>query len=399
MLLGGYRKILMNIIEEIKSKINIVDLAFELGLQPTKQGFIYSIYKDENNRSLMLYVKTNSYYCFATGQGGDVLKFYADYKGISIKEAVKELAFRAGLQNKNIQISKSARADRSKIQKKNVPKRIEKRVTVLKSEFEFFEERASVYEYMMELDRRKAEINAMADLMNERKEKQNLIYESLEKFCYGVDDETNNYLRGKERGLSQETIKRFRLFSIKDLKLTIEYLKDCFSDDELLLSGLVNKSHKLVFSYHKLIIPYLENNRIVYLRGRRIQPSTELSKYISLSNYSSNLPLKRFFNIDTLKKINATERLIVCEGEFDTMIMEQEGYSAIGIPGVTNIPAEQIGTIKKYDLYIAFDNDEAGAIAMQKIVKLVNRPIKGIKLKHHNDLTELINERRNRENI
>ena len=386
-------------IDEIKRIIKIVDLATELGLQPTKQGFIYSIYKDESNPSLKLYPETNSYYCFSTAQGGDVIKFYADLKGISIKEAVKELAVRAGLENKKTQNSKSTTVDRFKIQKKIELKKIEKRIIVLKSEIELFEERAGVYEFMFELNRRQAEIRAIGDLMNERKEKQNLIYESLEKFCYGVDDETYNYLRGKERGLSQETIKRFRLFAIKNMKQTYEYLKDCFLDDELLISGLLNKNGKLVFTYHKLIIPYLENNKIVYLRGRRIQPSKELSKYISLSNYSGNLPLKRFFNIDTLKKVKENEMLIVCEGEFDTMIMEQEGFAAIGIPGVTNIPAEQIGTIKKYDLYIAFDNDEAGASAMEKIVKLVNRPIKGIKLKHHNDLTELINERRNRENI
>jgi len=383
----------MNLIEEITNRINIVELAFGLGIQPTKQGFIYSIYKNENNRSLMLYAKTNSYYCFSTGQGGDLIKFYADLKGISIKEAIRELAVKTGLH-----FGRSEKLEvRSK--KKIMPKRIEKRVTILKSEIEYFEERAGVYEYMFELNRRQAEVSAIADLMNERKEKQNLIYESLEKFCYGVDDKTYDYLRGKDRGLNQETTKRFRLFSIKDLKQTIEYLKDCFIDDELIISGLINKNDKFVFTYHKLIIPYLENNKIVYLRGRRIQSSKELSKYISLSNYPGNLPLKRFFNSDTLKKVKENERLIVCEGEFDTMIMEQEGFAAIGIPGVTNIPTEQIGTIKKYDLYIAFDNDEAGDSATHKIVKLVNRPIKGIKLKHNNDLTELINERRNRENI
>jgi len=322
-----------------------------------------------------------------------LIKFYADLKGISIKEAIRELAVKTGLH-----FGRSEKLEvRSK--KKIMPKRIEKRVTILKSEIEYFEERAGVYEYMFELNRRQAEVSAIADLMNERKEKQNLIYESLEKFCYGVDDKTYDYLRGKDRGLNQETTKRFRLFSIKDLKQTIEYLKDCFIDDELIISGLINKNDKFVFTYHKLIIPYLENNKIVYLRGRRIQSSKELSKYISLSNYPGNLPLKRFFNSDTLKKVKENERLIVCEGEFDTMIMEQEGFAAIGIPGVTNIPTEQIGTIKKYDLYIAFDNDEAGDSATHKIVKLVNRPIKGIKLKHNNDLTELINERRNRENI
>ena len=70
----------MSLIEEIKNRINVVDLAIELGLQPTKKDFIYSIYKDEKNRSLKLYTETNSFYCFATGRGGDVINFYADFK-------------------------------------------------------------------------------------------------------------------------------------------------------------------------------------------------------------------------------------------------------------------------------------------------------------------------------
>jgi len=114
-------------IDEIKRIIKIVDLATELGLQPTKQGFIYSIYKDESNPSLKLYPETNSYYCFSTAQGGDVIKFYADLKGISIKEAVKELAVRAGLENKKTQNSKSTTVDRFKIQKKIELKKIEKK--------------------------------------------------------------------------------------------------------------------------------------------------------------------------------------------------------------------------------------------------------------------------------
>lgn len=388
----------MNLIEEIKNGINIKDLVSELGIEIYKNNFIYSIYKTEKTPSLKIYPETNSFYCFATGQGGDVIDFYKDYYGIDIKQAVKELAQRLGLEIVRGEMDNGGWKERKKTKVKS-KKRVVNQITVLKSEIEFFEERAGVYEFMMELDRRQAEVKATDDVINERKEKQNLIYESLEKFCYGVDDETFDYLRGKERGLNQETIKRFRLFSIKDLKQAIEYLKDCFSEDELKISGLINKNSKLVFTYHKLIIPYLEKNKIVYLRGRRIQSSTELSKYISLSNFGGNLPLKRFYNIDTLKRVKENERLIVCEGEFDTMIMEQEGHAAIGIPGVTNIPADQIGTIKKYDLYIAFDNDEAGELATHKITNLLNRPIKAIKLKHNNDITELINERKFRTNF
>src|SRR3989304_212985 len=91
----------MSLIEEIKNRINIVDMAVEFGLKPTKNDQIYSIYKIEKNRSLKLYRKTNSFYCYATGRGGDVINFYADYKKISNREAIMLLAKELGLDNGN----------------------------------------------------------------------------------------------------------------------------------------------------------------------------------------------------------------------------------------------------------------------------------------------------------
>ena len=158
----------------------------------------------------------------------------------------------------------------------------------------------------------------------------------------------------------------------------------------------MNKDGNFVFTYHKLIIPYIEDHKITYLRGRSINAEIKFSKYIGLSNFSGNLSPKRFYNIDVLKRINNSDRLIVCEGEFDSIIMDQEGYYSIGIPGVTNIPKDQIKLLEDYDVYVAFDNDEAGIKAMQRIAKLFNKPIKAIKLKHYKDLTEYINERSGR---
>jgi len=142
-----------------------------------------------------------------------------------------------------------------------------------------------------------------------------------------------------------------------------------------------------------VIIPYSEDNKITYLRGRCINAEIKFSKYIGLSNFSGNLSPKRFYNIDILKQISKSDKLIICEGEFDTMIMKQEGHYSIGIPGVTNIPEDQIHLLKDNDVYIAFDNDEAGISAMHRITKIFNKPIKAIKLKHYKDLTELVNER------
>jgi DNA primase len=385
----------MNLIEEIKSRINIIDLAIEFGLRPTRKDFIFSIYRKEKNRSLKLYRETNTFKCYATDHWGDVIDFYKDYYGIGVKQAVKEMAEKAGLEYGRGNMENGRWEGRKKTKVKSKRKEI-KQIEILKSEKEYFDEKAGVLEYSMGLERRKSELLAMGELMNERKEIQLLVYDSFEKFCFGLDDESFDYLVGKERGLKPETIKRFRLFTIKDQKLTFEFLQDCFTKDQLLIAGIINKKGNFVFAFHRLIIPYIETNKITYLRGRIIGTNERLIKYISLVNYSGSLTLKRFFNTAVLNKIRPDEKLFICEGEFDTMIMEQEGYKAIGVPGVTNIPVEQINLIRNYDLYLAFDNDEAGEVAMHKITNLLNRPIKAIKLKHHNDITELINERNQR---
>ena len=232
----------MDLIEEIKKRINIVELANEFGLQPTKKDFIFSIYKKEKNRSLKLYPETNSFYCFATGRGGDVINFYADYKRIGNREAIVILAKELGIENGN---HKSKHTDA--IDKNN------------NEEYTIKQERCTC------LPDRQAEI-----------------YQKLESYCNGVDKKTLQYLKGPKRGLTENSIKRFRLFSIKDLDNTIDYLINSFHLNELKASGLFNEKGRFVFAKHWLIIPYLNCDQIVYLRGR-VMPEYEnndIGKYI-----------------------------------------------------------------------------------------------------------------------
>ena len=382
----------MDLIEEIKSRINILDLVSEMGLEIYRNNFIKSIYKDEKTPSLKIYSQTNTYKCYSTGNWGDVIQFYADYYRIEIKDAIKELAVKAGLkiQSRNFD-KRSLKNEKTRINQNT--KRMERRIKVLRHEKECFDERAGICEYEMGFNKNEAEKIALEFIMNERIEKQIMIYESLEKFCFGIDEESFEYLIGKDRGLKPETIKKFRLFSIKNLRTTLEFLHDCFDEDDLKISGLLNTKGNFVFGYHKLIIPYLENNKITYLRGRCLVNNSTISKYIGLNNFAGNLTPKRFFNKDTLINATGNNKIFICEGEFDTIIMEQIGMKALGIPGVTNIPEKDLGLIKDYEIYVAFDNDTAGEKAMHKIVQLIGKPVKAIKLKHHNDLTELINER------
>ena len=49
-------------------------------------------FHDDKNPSLVVYVKTQSFYCFGCGAGGGVIKFLMEMEGLSFKEAVISLA-------------------------------------------------------------------------------------------------------------------------------------------------------------------------------------------------------------------------------------------------------------------------------------------------------------------
>ena len=53
---------------------------------------IKSIYREEDTSSLHIYDRTNSYYDFSTGQGGDVITFYKIVNGLNSEgEAIQEM--------------------------------------------------------------------------------------------------------------------------------------------------------------------------------------------------------------------------------------------------------------------------------------------------------------------
>lgn len=331
----------MSLIEEIKNRINIVDLAIQLGLQPTHKNFIYSIYKKEKNRSLKLYPETNSFYCFATGRGGDVINFFADYKKIENSEAIMQLVKELGLDNCK-------------------------------------EEKQEVYSA--------AKINLHRQIDRRRSVE---IYHSLEKYCNGVDEKTMEYLTGPKRGLAKEIINEFRLFSIKSVNGTIDNMINSFHLDELKASGLFNEDGRFVFTKHKLIIPYLDGNDVIYLRGRLLPEDEDdgRGKYIGLTKQTA----KRLFNLNCLKKLAEGAELLLCEGEFDAIRAAQQGLPVLGVPGIHNFPANGKELLEKFDLYICFDNDEPGEKGMQEVTDVIGKKTIGLFLKVHKDLTEHLN--------
>ncbi|MCX6152223.1 MAG: toprim domain-containing protein [Ignavibacteriales bacterium] len=375
-----------NQIEEIKYRLTFLYLLDRLGIKIHTGNFIFSIYKTEKTPSLKIYPSSNSFYCYATNKGGDIITFYADYHNTDKKQAIKELASICGINS-----------DQNIIHTKNDFKKVpeaKENYKLLKSEKEFFEERASILECENQISRNDSEVLAIREILQKRKEIQKKVFTAIFNFSntIGFEERAHKYLTSKERGLNEASIKHFKLFTIHSVKELIEYLKNNFSRDEIIISGLFSKKYFL-FTKHRIIIPYIENNEIVYLRGRYFfegqSKPEKIGKYIGCNNWSLALTPKRFYNIDLLSSIKPFESLVITEGEFDCIISQQNKINSIAIAGVSNFPKNQIDLLKNYDLYLALDNDEAGNKALEEISSLLNKPVKAIKLKIHKDLTEL----------
>lgn len=73
------------------------------------------------------------------------------------------------------------------------------------------------------------------------------------------------------------------------------------------------------------------------------------------------------FNRDILKTMDKTEPLYICEGEFDTMITAQNGFNAVGVVGVNGLKQEIVKELVGFNVYLAFDNDTAGQVAIKEV--------------------------------
>lgn len=372
-------------IEEIKNRIRIIDLANSYGMKPDKNGFIKSIYKEEKTPSLKIYEKTNTFYDFSTQRGGDVINFYADLKRISVRDAINELSQASGISTMKKNINKV-----KKITKGDTMEHFE----LTKSEQESFNERMKLIRTFDENDYKIAINKIHNDIMEERSRIQQGIFQDFKDYCNGVGNRGYEYLTGKERGLTVETIAKSGIFEIRDLKQTIAYLTDSYTDDMLKISGLFNKDFRFVFWNHHIIIPYYEDGKIAWLRGRTnplFIKDEKISRYISPSNFATNLSAKRFYNVDILKGVDPKADVLVCEGEFDTLISRQEGFISIGIPGINGIPDNVKEKLESYEIFLGFDSDVAGENAARTFTNMLGREVTYLYLKNNKDLTEFFN--------
>lgn len=197
----------------------------------------------------------------------------------------------------------------------------------------------------------------------------------------GDHEDVFAYLRGEERMLTAETIMQHQIGYAADeidqdlgnntitkrpSRALYRHLRDLgFTTKDILDTGLVtkNRDDKLVDSLSGMItIPYRVAGNVVQIRGRAWPYSKEdkKPKYKTCGGNSS-----RLFNTDAVW--NNTE-LVVTEGEFDAMVIEQLGWPAVGVPGAKGWQDAWDGYVKDLRrIWLVFDRDAAGEQGAQKI--------------------------------
>ena len=176
------------------------------------------------------------------------------------------------------------------------------------------------------------------------------------------------YLLGPRRGLSPETVVNRRLgYASRQWPLTRQ-LPEGFKHDDLKAAGLVFDNGNEYYA-DRILIPYIENGRVVQLRGKDI-----FGRY-----YTAIGDAVRIYNADALK--GATEAIVV-EGEFDCMILVDllaqaddariRDMAVIGLAGVQSLPGDFVDRLSHLKrIWIGTDPDEAGRRGADKLRELL----------------------------
>ena len=301
----------------------------------------------EKTPSFTVYPDTQSYYCFGCGNGGDVVTFIKNIENLDYLDAVKFLADRVGM---------------------DVPEENSYDNTINKRRLR-----------MLEANREAARF-----------------FHS----CLGTKEGAVGYQYFKNRGLTDETIKRFGLgFAPNSYHSLIDYMvKKGFSKDELVSANLARHSLRndnVVYDNfrNRIMFPIIDVKGNVIAFGGRVMDDSK-PKYLNTSDTLVYKKSQGVFALNLAKK-SGKDSLILCEGYMDVIALHQAGFTNAVAGLGTALTSEQASLLSRYasEIMIAYDADEAGQKAATRALQIFkNTPakIKVLRLSGGKDPDEII---------
>ena len=314
-------------VEQIKQKLTILDVVGSY-VKLTRAGKHHrglSPFNKEKTPSFYVNPERGSYYCFSSGQGGDMFTFIEKMEGVDFKGALKILADKAGVEI--VYERGSSGADKGK--------------------------KDRLYEAMA-----RAESFYTGLLMD------------------GKDVPGSAYSYALGRGLSVETIKNWGLGFAPDgwRGLLEKLMADGFTQAELVAAGLIKEADEKKGTYYdrfrnRLMFPIRDSaGRTVAFTGRALDPNDQ-AKYLNSPETDLYKKSEILFGMDRAKDaIRVRGFALLVEGQMDLLMLHQIGFTnAIALSG-TALSPQHLHLMKRYadNLMLALDSDRAGLAASQK---------------------------------
>jgi DNA primase len=312
----------MSVIEEIKARIDIVDLVGEtVKLRKSGRNFIGFCPFHPNTRtpSFVVFPETQGWHCFgACSTGGDIFTFVMKREGWEFREALEYLARRAGVELQPPSPEQAAQAEST--------------------------------------DRLRQALAAAATYYHH-------LLRNAAEAAYARD-----YIA--RRGLNAETVERFQLgYALEARDALRNYLTEKgFSVEELVEAGLLSRHEDgsvLDRFRGRLIIPIRDvQGQVIGFGARALgdaQPKYLNSPQTPLFDKSATL-----FALDLARRaIREANEAVIVEGYMDAMQAHQAGFANVVAQMGTALTEAQLRLLKRYTrrFILALDPDLAGISA------------------------------------
>lgn len=309
------------LLEEIRSQNDIVDIISQYVVLKRKGRNYFGLCPFHNEKSPSFSVSPDKqiFHCFGCGVGGNVFHFVMKIENISFVESVQILADRAGIT-----------------------------LPALGS----FED-----EKVLKLKSKVYDVNQFtAEFYHKNLYKQ-------------TSKQAQEYI--KKRKLDNNTLKAFSIgFSGNFDELYRALRNEGFEDEEILSSGLVNKSKEGMYIdryRNRLMFPIQDvRNRFIAFGGRVLDDSKP--KYINSPENIVYSKGRNLFGLNVAKKSNpgVMKKLLIVEGYMDAISLFQRGITNVVASLGTALTDAQGRLLRKSteQVILGYDSDGAGQAAI-----------------------------------
>ena len=313
----------MSVTDEIKSRVDIVDLVSEAGVKLRHAGRNYTglcpFHDNKKTPAFVVWPESGTWRCFGQcNEGGDIFKFVMKRENLDFKEALNKLALRAGVE---------------------IPAYIKD----TPEQREAFENLRKLLEDALLFYRR--HLLANTTLLDYLHSQRGLIDSSIETFGLGYAPNSwdSALVYFTQRGYTERDLFDAGLISERDS------------------GGYYDRFR------NRLMIPIRDENGKMAGFGARIIDPNDVPKFLNSPETPIFSKGRLLYGLDRARKpIRTADQAVIVEGYLDVIALHQAGFENVVSPMGTALTEDQMRLLKRFTrkIILALDPDTAGQKAI-----------------------------------